>query len=239
MDLLRSSSAPFVIAALLSILGWHIGTLTKDIRDTRSVVYQVEDRDPDGLGSITAVITNVSKSQMLEQANFALVCEDLDPCLDYDTRNVVIFPPTADDSLHLSGDQPMLGFTVDLAAGGRIGVTVKRKTAANVKFLFFPKGLPFAELSAAEGGGDVAVPPGAGATKPGTKDVYVLNGDTLRGWVVLHYFNIVLGSFFLVLAVFVFGTLAIGIRRPESQRAKEDGEHAAGAEVAPDKGEAA
>ena len=233
MDLLRSSSAPFVIAALLSILGWHIGTLTKDIRDTRSVVYEVNDRSK---GTISAVVTNVSKSQLLEGATFALVCDDLDPCLDFGSRSVVLFPPTATDSISLSGDDTVLGFKVDLAAGGRIGVSARRKTNADVHFFFFPKGLPFEEEEELLEG---EVPPhAADANKTNAKDIYVLDGGTWRGWVVLNYFNLVLASFFVVLMVFVLGTLALGLKRPGSRRADKDGEHAAGAEVTSGSGDA-
>jgi hypothetical protein len=238
MDLLRSSSAPFVIAALLSVLGWHIGTLTKDIRDTRSVVYQVRDTGKAG-ATINTIITNVSKSEMLENASFALVCENLEPCLDYDSRDVVLFPPTATDSGILSGDSPILGIKVDLAAGGRIGVSVKRATAHKVFFLFFPKGLPIAEESeaAAPAGGPPAA--GAGRGQSGTEDIYVLDGGTPRGWVVLNYFNIVLASFFGVLILFVFGTITIGLRRPESRPPEKKGEGAVSVEPTPGSGDAA
>ncbi len=239
MDLLRSSSAPFVIAALLSVLGWHIGTLTKDIRDTRSVVYQVRDSGKAG-ATINTTITNVSKSEMLENASFALVCENLEPCLDYDSRDVVLFPPTATDSGILSGDSPILGIKVDLAAGGKIGVSVKRATAHKVYFLFFPKGLPIADESeAGEPGAQPAAAPAAAGGKSGTEDIYVLDGGTPRGWVVLNYFNIVLASFFGVLILFVFGTIAIGLRRPESRPPEKKGEGAASVETTPGSGEAA
>jgi len=238
MDLLRSSSAPFVIAALLSVLGWHIGTLTKDIRDTRSVVYQLDDSGKAG-ATINTIITNVSKSQMLENAKFALVCENVDPCLDYGSRNVVVFAPTATDPSILSGDDPILGITVDLAAGGRLGVSVKRKTAGKVYFLFFPGELPLAEESATDDPTAEPAAARAAGEQSGTEDIYVLDGGTPRGWVVLNYFNIVLASFFGVLILFVLGTMAIGLRRPESRPPEKPGEGAASVEPTPGSGDAA
>jgi hypothetical protein len=237
MDLLRSSSAPFLIAALLSVLGWHIGTLTRDIRDTRSVVYQVNDTGKAG-ATIDAVVTNVSKSEMLEEAAFALVCDNVEPCLDYDTRDVLLFPPTATDSRILSGEDSILGMTVDLAAGGRIGFSAKRRTADKVHFLFFPRGLPIVEESETDEP-DAAPAARPAARQSGTEDIYVLDGGTWRGWVVLNYFNIVLASFFGVLILFVFGTIAIGLRRPESRPPGKPGEGAASVETTPGSGEAA
>lgn len=240
MELLRSSSAPFVIAALLSILGWHIGTLTEEIRETRSVVYDVEDR---GLNrKIAASVTNVSKSQMLERANFALVCEDLEPCLDYKSRDVVFYPPTATDSINLAGNDSILGFTIDLAAGGRIGVSATRKTGAKVHFVFFPKGLPLAEVQPIE---DAAAPPSVPEDEADvekddetdTKDIYVLDSDTWRGWVVLNYFNIVLSSFFLMLVVLLLGIIALGPRRRESRRDEGSADDVDSATVAPASGD--
>ena len=234
MDLLRSSSAPFLIAALLSVLGWHIGTLTKDIRDVRSVVYEVHDTGKAG-STITAIINNVSKSQMLEQATFALVCKGVEEqCLDYDSRNIKLFPPTATDPGILSGNNSILGIKVDLAAGGRIGVTIKRRTAQEVRFLFYPKGSPLTEPSELDATG--AAPDASAGS--GTEDIYVLDGGTPRGWVVLNYFNIVLASFFIVLLLFVFGTIAIGLRRPESRHPEKKGGSAASVEDTPGSGEA-
>jgi hypothetical protein len=245
MELLRSASAPFVIAALLSVLGWHIGTLTEEIRETRSVVYEVVDL---GEGdTITAVVTNVSKSEMLVGAKFALVCKDVKRCLDYETKGVELFPPTADDSISLDGNDRILAFTVDLAAGGRIGVSAKRRTADQVSFYFFPQKLPFeddepaddeaasapdgstepgSEMSAAEAVDEAGSAAAAGETEAvaesNTKDIFVLDGDTWRGWVVLNYFDIVLTSFFLVLVALIFGIVSLGSRRSDSPRVEDN-----------------
>jgi hypothetical protein len=194
MDILRHDKAPYIVALLVSVLGWHIAQLTDDIRSTRSVLYTIETDVKSR--QITALVHNVSKTHSLKQARFSLACLPGQACLMPNTQRLNVYPPNG-AMAGIESDPTAVTITATMPADGRIdfGATLSRDGSLP-KFVFVPD-------------------------EENVIDIYVFEGGGIRGFLVENYFSIILISFLLLLALLLLIMGALLRRRPATEEVQE------------------
>jgi hypothetical protein len=178
-----------VLGMAATVLGWQTSRITEDVRSTLSVAYWVESRiDTAGAPHQMVIIENVSKDKLLANVKFEIMCQDGKECIKRDSFRIKVYPPTANQTEVLqvpantdengeviAGMESLpvtsLPFQTTLAAGGKVGIEYDQiKGSSAPDFIFAP---------------DPKTP----------LDIYVFGGNTVRGFVVRHYFEIMFLSF--------------------------------------------
>lgn len=123
MNVFQSNSAPFLLALIVSALGWYVGQINSDIRTTKVAVYSLDadERTP----RATVMIKNVSRTQSLENITFALVCRgDVDDSKTAHNEGQFISPPPIAPigSRLKARSSGQVAASASLAPGGRIGL---------------------------------------------------------------------------------------------------------------------
>lgn len=176
MGILAADKAPYVIVLLLSLLGWHVAQLTDEIRSTRAVSYDVQTSDDE----IRVKVHNVSRRQSVGNATFVIQCpREREICLAPGSGRAIIVPPTAVQATAIGNDGNYAEFRVTLAAGGSVEFRARREHGQSVPlFLFIPD-----------------------SERP--LDVYIYDANTVMGFLVANFTELVVASFlfFLVLLV--------------------------------------
>lgn len=182
MDILRSDKAPYVVALLVSLLGWHLAQLTDDIRSTRSVLYSVNSNSSSG--KITALVHNVSKTHSLKAGRFSLACLPNESCFAANSEETKVHPPNG-AKVEVFPDSTAITIVASLPAGGKITFGGRlRDKGRQPRFLFVPD-------------------------EENMIDIYVFDGDGIRGFLVRNYFGLIFGSFvaLALLLMFLIGRL--------------------------------
>lgn len=212
-----------VLGLVATMLGWQTSRITEDIRSTRSVAYWIrQDTDARGRISETIEIENVSKEKMLTRARFEVSCENA-ACIRRGSARAVLYPPAANRST--IEDNPPIGdeevitenseaekgdaisLTTTIAAGGKVGIRFGLLPGTESPKLFFDP------------------------DPDNPIDIYVFDGNSIRGYIVRWYLEIMFFAFISTILLAVAAGTVMWKRRRKPQKA-EAGEPAAGTQSA-------
>lgn len=203
MDIFRTSAAPYVLALIVTAIGWYFGRLTTEIEATRAASYYIETNAE--AQTATVHLTNVSRKEPLVKLQFSLVCRQ-PPCFTEKLRgtesgkfaHLSAVPPVATSAtrmLKLLPDEVTIVTT--LPAGGSVDI-VAYVAAPDSDLLFFY--LPDSETPTY---------------------LYLYSGRTLFGWIIRNYLKVLFGGFFGFGAILVIWLL-VALFKYATQRPKED-----------------
>ncbi len=200
-----------ILGGVATVLGWQTSRITEDIRSTRSVAYWTEESiDAKGNSSELLIIENVSKDKMLAKIKFAIRCKKSAECIQRGTAVMKTYAPTMTAETVLVENPPVdqlqppetaspaiksINIETTIASGGRVGVRYEVvKNGESPEFFFVPD--PEKAL-----------------------DILVFEGNTVRGFVVRKYFEIMFVSFLVTIVtlvaslVFMIGKNSVTRRR--------------------------
>jgi len=184
MNPFQSNSAPFILALIVSALGWYVGEINSDIRNTKVATYRLDAEANAPRAVVT--IENVSRTESLEDIVFALECGgDVDERQSGNNRGgIVKFPPIAPIKGIVDRTAGRIAVTASLAPGGAIGL---RAALADCRgplvFYYKPKG---------------------------NDHFLLLSGSSLRGWMAKNYID-ALPILFFVLAILFLAWLGLNV----------------------------
>lgn len=186
--MLSSSSAPFVIALLVSALGWQISQISEDIRQTRAISYAISVDETKETALLT--ISNVSREKAVKELTFSLVCEDQGDCFNKqhpDAPNAFAqikavrpFAPSVRFS-HPAADK--IDIVATIPAGSAISLLAYLVDGSKRPVMFY---VPDAD---------------------DPEDLFILRGDEAFGFAIVHYNDIMIWSFAIMLGVLVLWVL--------------------------------
>jgi hypothetical protein len=142
MNMFQSNSAPFLLALIVSALGWYVGEISQDLRNTKIATYRLDADEKAPHAKV--MIQNVSRTQSLDNITFALVCPRAPSGDKASNRGKLITrPPIAPINEVLNPDQAgEMSVNTSLAPGGAIGLeaTLADCPASPLKFYYRPSG---------------------------------------------------------------------------------------------------
>jgi hypothetical protein len=206
--MLTSDKAPYIVALLVTVLGWHVSQLTEGIRAGHAVGYQVAYDETSK--SVRAEVRNSSRTKPIVGARFALVCKRTGGCFEslnglagdsaiYGWKKVL--PPTADLTEIEPESRDQIEAVTTLAAGGVL-VFGGKTPFGRGSFEFYFKPDPDANQSL---------------------DLYIYRSDSIQGFFIENYFLIVLASLAFLLFLFVIAmtyTTIVEFRSKKTERVK-------------------
>lgn len=73
-NIFAKSAAPYVLAILVSVLGWLINSTISELKDLRLVEYQVTYQKQSGVSTATVILSNKSPSHPIVYGSFGFEC---------------------------------------------------------------------------------------------------------------------------------------------------------------------
>lgn len=199
MSIFKSTTAPYLLALIVSALGWYVGQIDREIRSARSAVFTVERGENEQ--SITVTIENVSRTQALEDFQFAVVCKNgsIVASREHNVGQLVLRPPVQPIRQAVQHHPGQVTVDASLAPGGSIGLSTHLKDcSSSAEFYYKPKG---------------------------SSQLYMLNSNSTTGFVVKNYNKILVVSFILFLLTFIgwlAGTAYHNFRRQSDEDTVRD-----------------
>ena len=138
MNVFQSNSAPFLLALIVSGLGWYVGQINEDLRNTKVATYRL-DADADAPHA-RVMIQNVSRTQSLDKISFALVCPiAATPDKTRLNQGDYIAPPPIHpiDPVLGRDESGQMSVSASLAPGGSIGLEATLADCAKSPLQFF------------------------------------------------------------------------------------------------------
>jgi hypothetical protein len=204
VDIFRTSSAPYVLALIVTAIGWYFARLATEVESTRAASYYVEVNSE--AKTATVHLTNVSRKEPLQNLEFSLVCRT-PPCFTEKPpggaqglyAHLVAVPPVATSAttmVRLEGDEVRIRTT--LPAGGSVDfVSYLAQPGAELLFFYLPD------------------------SKNPTY-LYLYSGRTLFGWIIRNYLRVLIGGF-LGFGTILMLWLLVALFKYVTQKPKEDG----------------
>lgn len=123
MNIFRSDSAPYVLALIVSALGWYFAQLTEELRSSRTAIYTVSHSSLNRTAEVT--FENLSRSEAMRGLIVHAACDGdsrVDPSVRNRSRTIVYPPhrPLEDTGLESTARQE--SYRIGIAPGGAIGV---------------------------------------------------------------------------------------------------------------------
>lgn len=178
---------PFVIGLVLSLTGWQITQLVDEVRLAATVLYSTNFNHEKHLFIVD--IENASTQKSVSGVRFLIQCGGGNECIDpaAEETGKIDAPPTygAED---ISKDKNAYRVKTSLAAGGALRLSAKTTGKTPPKFYL---SLPLSNAP----------------------DIYILDKNTLRGWLVSNYIVILCVSFSTTFVVFVLLLLLLSRRK--------------------------
>lgn len=174
MNPFKDDKAPYVVALLLGALGWHASQITDQIREARSVSYDVNDDGPQALQTIH--LENISSDKYLSDLDFEVNCQFDEECID--TKQIsakAVAPTVIEPKVKVSPTDA--GFSLYLPANSAIDIVVGVRAGQHFpRFHYTPK--------------------------PGLQDgIVLLPANSWRVFVAKNYLKIITYSFIMIAAV--------------------------------------
>ena len=127
MTIFRSNSVPYVLVIIVAVLGWQFTQLAPEIASTRAPSYRITiDED---VRTAKLRLTNISRSQPIEQLTFSLVCREKGDCFTKDRADgqtgnyahfIAVAPVAPTGTEFVNATAEFVTFTLTVPAGGSI-----------------------------------------------------------------------------------------------------------------------
>jgi len=118
---------PYVLAIIVSALGWQLTQISAEIASTRAASYRITIDEDARTAELR--LKNISRSQPIEQLTFSLVCREKGECFTKDradgqtgnyARFKAVAPVAPTGSNIVSANAELVTFTLTIPAGGSI-----------------------------------------------------------------------------------------------------------------------
>ena len=209
MNPLRDDKAPYAIALLLGAFGWHATQISKEVRESKTIVFTVSQIPDENRESI--LLENVTNKDFIQQLRFEISCPKMSACIDENRANF--------DSVGAIRVKPIFDYTpqfvdlqVSLPPGAGVNIDVFRKQNGPFPDLKYTPGKALIE------DGNLHCESNDAACKVQTKDnrsldVLVIDGRSWRGWLVNNYLEVVVVTFAAVCLLLLISFMSMLFRR--------------------------